>query len=57
MPVPEDQLPLELPDVESYVPTDNGESPLAAMRSWVAVSYTHLGYMISTVLEEMNKKT
>ena len=33
--LPEDQLPLELPDVESYMPTDNGESPLAAMRSWV----------------------
>ena len=35
VPLPEDQLPLELPDVESYMPTDNGESPLAAMRSWV----------------------
>ena len=35
VPVPEDQLPLELPEVESYMPTDNGESPLAAMRSWV----------------------
>ena len=35
VPLPEDQLPLGLPDVESYMPTDNGESPLAAMRSWV----------------------
>ena len=35
VPIPEEQLPLELPDVESYMPTDNGESPLAAMRSWV----------------------
>ena len=35
VPLPEDQLQLELPDVESYMPTDNGESPLAAMRSWV----------------------
>ena len=35
VPIPEDQLPLELPEVESYMPTDNGESPLAAMRSWV----------------------
>ena len=35
VPLPEDQLPLELPDVESYMPTDNGESPLAAMRNWV----------------------
>ena len=35
VPLPESELPLELPDVESYMPTDNGESPLAAMRDWV----------------------
>ncbi len=35
VPVPENELPLELPDVDSYMPTDNGESPLAAMREWV----------------------
>ena len=35
VPVPESELPLELPDVDSYMPTDNGESPLAAMRDWV----------------------
>ena len=33
--LPEDQLPLLLPDVESYEPTDTGESPLAAMTDWV----------------------
>ena len=33
--LPEDQLPLLLPDVESYEPTDNGESPLAKMTDWV----------------------
>ena len=33
--LPESELPLELPDVESYMPTDNGESPLAAMTEWV----------------------
>ncbi len=33
--LPEDQLPLLLPDVESYEPTDNGESPLASMTEWV----------------------
>ena len=33
--VPEEQLPLLLPDVDSYEPTDNGESPLAAMDSFV----------------------
>lgn len=35
VPVDESQLPLELPEVESYMPTDNGESPLAAMTDWV----------------------
>ncbi len=35
VPVPEDQLPLLLPDVESYQPTGTGESPLAAMTDWV----------------------
>ena len=33
--VPEDQLPLRLPDVESYQPTGTGESPLAAIDEWV----------------------
>ena len=35
VPVPEDQLPLLLPDVESYQPTGTGESPLAAIDEWV----------------------
>ena len=35
VPVPEDQLPLLLPDVESYQPTGTGESPLAAITDWV----------------------
>ena len=35
VPVPEDQLPLTLPDVESYQPTGTGESPLAAIDEWV----------------------
>ncbi len=33
--IPEDQLPLELPNVDSYEPTENGESPLAQMTDWV----------------------
>ncbi|MCF0123930.1 MAG: leucine--tRNA ligase [Ruminiclostridium sp.] len=33
--IPEEQLPLLLPEVESYEPTDNGESPLAPMTDWV----------------------
>ena len=35
VPVDESELPLLLPEVESYMPTDNGESPLAAMTDWV----------------------
>ena len=35
VPLPYEQLPLTLPEVESYMPTDNGESPLAAMTDWV----------------------
>ncbi len=35
VPLSEDQLPLVLPEVDSYEPTDNGESPLAPMTDWV----------------------
>ena len=35
VPVPENELPLRLPNVKSYEPTDNGESPLAHMTEWV----------------------
>jgi leucyl-tRNA synthetase len=35
VPLPEEELPLELPEVESYEPTDTGESPLANITQWV----------------------
>ncbi len=35
VPLPDDQLPLELPEIERYEPTDTGESPLAAITDWV----------------------
>ena len=35
VPIDESELPLLLPEVDSYMPTDNGESPLAAMADWV----------------------
>ena len=35
VPVPESELPVLLPEVESYEPTDTGESPLSKMRDWV----------------------
>ncbi len=37
VPVPEKDLPIKLPDVKKYEPTDNGESPLAAISKWVNV--------------------
>jgi leucyl-tRNA synthetase len=38
VPVPEDQLPVALPEVEQYKPTGTGESPLAAVKEWVTTS-------------------
>lgn len=35
VPVPDSELPLRLPEVESYMPTDNGESPLATLDSFI----------------------
>ncbi len=43
VPVPEEQLPVTLPDVDNYEPTDNGDSPLAAIRSWVETTCPHCG--------------
>ena len=37
-PLPESELPLLLPDVESYEPTDDGESPLSKMTDWVSTA-------------------
>ncbi len=42
-PLPEDQLPLTLPEVESYEPTETGESPLAKMTDWVQTVCPHCG--------------
>ena len=41
--VPENELPLRLPEVKSYEPTDNGESPLAHMTDWVNTTCPHCG--------------
>ena len=35
VPIPESELPLRLPEIESYEPTDNGESPLSKLTDWV----------------------
>jgi len=42
--LPEDQLPLQLPDVDAYLPTENGEPPLARAKNWV----TSEGYPLET---------
>ena len=41
--LPESELPLKLPEVESYEPTDNGESPLAKIDSFVNTTCPHCG--------------
>ncbi len=43
VPLPESELPLTLPNVESYEPTDTGESPLAKMTDWVNTTCPHCG--------------
>ena len=43
VPVPEDQLPVRLPDVEHYEPTDTGESPLSVIDDWVNTTCPHCG--------------
>ncbi len=43
MPLPEEQLPLLLPEVECYEPTDDGESPLSKMTDWVNTTCPHCG--------------
>lgn len=43
VPIPEEELPLTLPDVESYMPTDSGESPLSALESFINTSCPHCG--------------
>jgi leucyl-tRNA synthetase len=42
-PIPEKDLPLELPPVERYQPTDTGESPLANVKDWVNTTCPHCG--------------
>ena len=43
VPVPEDQLPLELPELEDFEPTGEGESPLARCTEWVNTTCPHCG--------------
>ena len=43
VPVPESELPVRLPNVKSYEPTDTGESPLAHMTEWVNTTCPHCG--------------
>ncbi len=42
-PLPESELPLLLPEVESYEPTESGESPLSTMTDWVSTTCPHCG--------------
>ncbi len=43
VPIPEEELPLKLPDVEDYEPGENGESPLAKHEEWINTTCPHCG--------------
>ena len=43
VPIPEDELPLKLPDIKDYEPGENGESPLAKHTEWVNTTCPHCG--------------
>lgn len=43
VPVPEEQLPLKLPEVQDYEPGENGESPLAKQTEWIKTTCPHCG--------------
>ena len=43
VPVPESELPLRLPEIDSYEPTDNGESPLSKCTDWINTTCPHCG--------------
>ena len=43
VPIPEEELPLKLPEVEDYEPSENGESPLARYEEWVNTTCPHCG--------------
>ena len=53
VPVPEEELPLVLPDVSSYEPTDNGESPLSTLSDWVNTPCPHCGKMAKRETDTM----
>ena len=43
VPIPEEELPLKLPELEDYEPSENGESPLARHTEWVNTTCPHCG--------------
>ena len=43
VPIPEEELPLQLPEVEDFEPGENGESPLAKMADWINTTCPHCG--------------
>ncbi|MCI8405197.1 MAG: leucine--tRNA ligase [Clostridia bacterium] len=43
VPIPEDELPLELPEIDTFEPGENGESPLAKAYDWIETTCPHCG--------------
>lgn len=53
VPIPEEELPLTLPEVENYVPSEEGESPLANIKEWVETSCPKCGGCASRETDTM----
>ena len=53
VPIPESELPLELPNIEDYEPGENGESPLAKHTEWVNTKCPHCGKMAKRETDTM----
>ncbi len=53
VPIPEEELPLKLPDIEDYEPSENGESPLAKQLDWIQMKCPHCGKLAKRETDTM----
>lgn len=53
VPIPEEELPLKLPDIEDYEPSENGESPLAKQLDWIQTKCPHCGKLAKRETDTM----
>lgn len=53
VPIPEEELPLKLPEIEDYEPSENGESPLAKQLDWIQTTCPHCGKLAKRETDTM----